>query len=367
MSNDKLKVGIAGYGVVGKLRRFFIDNHPNMKTIAVCDVRFNKDGSMTDPEIVGSDYLSLESKSADSSFSGVLFNDVYLYKNHKNLIKNHSLDVLFVCLPNYLASEVTIAGLENGLHVFCEKPPGRTIEDIQRVIEVEKRNPDLKLKYGFNHRHHESVKEAKRLIDSRQYGEVINFRGVYGKSKIIPFSGGWRSRRQYAGGGILLDQGIHMLDMIRYFSGDYQEIKSFVSNNYWHHDVEDNAYAIMRDDVGRVAMLHSTATQWQHRFRLEIALQEATIELTGILSGSKSYGEEKLIIIPRSEESVNGSQHETTFSYLEDNSWRDEINEFADIILNDKIVLNGNSIDAIRVMEMVYQIYSADKSWQKGI
>ena len=213
------------------------------------------------------------------------------------------------------------------------------------------------------HRYHESVKEAKGIIESGQYGEIINIRGIYGKSSIVPFDKGWRAEREYAGGGILLDQGIHMLDMIRYFAGDFEEVKSFVSNSYWHHDVEDNAYAIMRNRKGCVAMLHSTATQWQHKFRLEITLRDALLELSGILSGTKSYGDERLTIIPKKEGSSIGSFLETTNSYLDDHSWQTEIDEFADIILRDKAVENGNSADALRVMELLYRIYCADTAW----
>jgi predicted dehydrogenase len=337
MKQEKLRVGIAGYGVVGKRRRQFIDQNPNLRTIAICDQNFNEPCQIND--------------------------GIRCYPNYKQLLEE-PLDVLFVSLPNYMAADVTIAGLQRGLHVFCEKPPGRTVADVERVIEVEKNHPGLLLKYGFNHRYHKSVMTTKEIIESGKYGEIINIRGVYGKSSIIPFDSGWRSERRYAGGGILLDQGIHMVDMIRYFAGDFDEVKSFVSNDYWCHDVEDNAYAIMRNKRGCVAMLHSTATQWQHRFRLEITLREALLELTGILSGSKSYGEEKLRIIPRKDGAVVGSFTETTNLYLEDNSWKQEIDEFADIIINDKEGINGNSTDALEVMKLVYKIYCSDKQWK---
>lgn len=340
MSDNKLKVGIAGYGVVGKRRRIYIDQNPYLKTVAVSDITFEREGTAEDGIKYFSDFNSLYSQ---------------------------NLDVLFVSLPNHLAADATIAGLNCGLHVFCEKPPGRTVEDIRNVIETEKKYPHLKLKYGFNHRYHDSVIEAKRIIDDGQYGKVIGIRGIYGKSSIIPFSGGWRSEREYAGGGILLDQGIHMLDMINYFAGDFDEVKSFVSNDYWHHDVEDNAYAIMRSKNGCVAMIHSTATQWQHRFRLEVTLENALIELTGILSGSKSYGEEKLKFVQKKEGSHVGSFAETITSFLEDNSWRDEVNEFADAIVADKKIENGTSADALKVMELVYKIYGADQSWKEKI
>jgi predicted dehydrogenase len=337
--NRILNVGIAGYGTVGRRRRQFIDLNPNLATVALSDISFGRPDTAPD--------------------------GVKLYPTYQGLF-NENIDVLFVSLPNYLAAEATIAGLERGLHVFCEKPPGRTIQDIRDVITAEEKRPDLKLKYGFNHRYHESVKEAKRVIESGQYGEIINLRGIYGKSSIISFDKGWRSERRYAGGGILLDQGIHILDMIRYFAGEFEEIKSFVSNSYWRHDVEDNAYALMRNRDGCVAMLHSTATQWQHKFRLEITLREALLELSGILSGTKSYGDERLKIIPKKDGSAVGSFLETTNSYLDDNSWQSEVDEFADIVVQDKEVLNGNSADALKVMELVYRIYCADSAWQEA-
>jgi predicted dehydrogenase len=141
-------------------------------------------------------------------------------------------------------------------------------------------------------------------------------------------------------------------------------VKSYVSNSYWKHDVEDNAYAIMRDSNKRVAILHSSATQWEHRFSLEITLTEGYLELQGILSGSKSYGEEKLIVGKR-DESETGTAKEETITYLEDNSWRDEIDEFADAIVNNKPILQGNSADALATMKIVYRIYYADPEWRE--
>ena len=332
------KVGIIGYGVVGKRRRKYIDLNPHLKTCYVSDISFKKDGE---------------------------FSDGVKYFNEYRKIFDQDLNVIFVSLPNYLAAEVTIIGLENGCHVFCEKPPARMVKEVEDVIACSERYPHLKLKYGFNHRYHDSVKKAREIINSKDLGEVVSFRGVYGKSSIIPFGSGWRSKKKYAGGGILLDQGIHMLDLVRYFSSDYEEIYSFINNDYWQHDVEDNAFILMRNRAGQVASLHSTATQWQHRFRLEIILREGMLELSGILSGSKSYGSETLKIIERVEGESAGSQEEKTLTFLNDNSWKDEINEFADCIVNNKPVENGTCYDALKIMEMIFNIYNADSSWLK--
>jgi predicted dehydrogenase len=338
MTDKRLRVGIAGYGVVGRRRRTFIDQNPHLRTVAVCDQTFSR---------------------AETTSEGIK-----CYPTYGELL-GEPLDVLFVSLPNYLAADVTMEGLQRGLHVFCEKPPGRTVADIRRVVEVAKAAPALRLKYGFNHRYHSSVREALRLVEAGELGRIINVRGVYGKSKIVSFASGWRAERKYAGGGILLDQGIHMVDLMRLFCGDFVEVKSYVSNAYWRHDVEDNAYALMRDSNGRIAMLHSSATEWQHRFSLDIALTEGFIQLEGILSGSKSYGEEKLIIGRRNESDM-GTAREEVITYLDDNSWRDEVNEFADAIVERVPIRSGTPEDALKTMELVYQIYAADPDWKES-
>ena len=262
----KLNVGIIGFGIVGKRRKFYIDKNENLVVKAVCDVRFIEKKFQKGKGRIYSNYDQIEKLSKKNNEYGKYNESVNFYSSYKDLLNKENLEIVFVCLPNYLSPEVTIESLKRGIHVFCEKPPGRTVEDILKVIKEEKKHPKLKLKYGFNHRYHDSVKETKKIIDNKLFGEIINFRGVYGKSSVVPVKNEWRSLRKYSGGGILLDQGIHMLDLFRYFCGDFDEIKSFVSRKFWGYDIEDNAYALLRDKKGRIAMIHSSATQWQHRF-----------------------------------------------------------------------------------------------------
>ncbi len=337
---EKLRIGIAGYGVVGKRRRQFIDLHPRLAIVAVSDVSFGSDGTMADGVRHRADFRRMA---------------------------DEKLDALFVCLPNAIAPEATIMGLDSGFHVFCEKPPGRTVEDIERVIACEKRHPTLKLKYGFNHRYHDSVRDALAIVRSGAIGPVLNLRGVYGKSKFVSFGvhSDWRVRREAAGGGILLDQGIHMVDLMRLFAGEeFVNVHSFVSNSFWRHDVEDNAYAIMQNRQGVVAMLHSTATQWRHRFHLDIACAKGALTLAGILSGSKSYGAETLTIAWADPADDAGDPREEVRCYDQDNSWRDEIAEFAAVILDGALIADGSSADVLETMRLVYRIYSADPDWR---
>ncbi|TAN54871.1 MAG: Gfo/Idh/MocA family oxidoreductase [Magnetospirillum sp.] len=337
--SSRLRVGIAGYGVVGLRRRQFIDQHPDLVTVAVCDRRLDGEGVFAD--------------------------GVRHYTTYQRLLETEKLDILFVCLTNDIAAEVTIAGLERGLHVFCEKPPGRDLADVARVIACEKRCPGLRLKYGFNHRYHDSVRDALALVQSGELGRVLNLRGVYGKSTIIDYRSPdhWRTKRAIAGGGVLLDQGIHMVDLIRLFGGEFEDVHSFISNDFWKHDVEDNAFALMRSTTGVVAMLHSSATQWRHRFNLEITLSKGTIVLAGILSGSKSYGAETLTVAWALPDD-GGDPKEQTTRYNHDPSWADEIAEFAEAVKAARPIVNGSSQEAFKTMEMVYRIYCADPQWK---
>ena len=336
----KLKVGIAGYGVVGKRRHECIVRGGRMEVVAVCDRRFDGEGSLPD---------------------GIRY-----YTNYRRLL-GEALDVLVVCLTNDIAAEVTMAGLQKGLHVFCEKPPGRSVREIQDVIVCERGCPGFKLMYGFNHRYHESVVDAVKILRGGELGGIINLRGVYGKAKLITFNQpDWRTKREIAGGGVLLDQGIHMVDLMRLFAGDFTDVHSFISNSHWGYDVEDNAYAIMRTSSGIVGMLNSSATQWRHRFHLDINLERGSLILGGILTGTKSYGAETLTVVQADPDNDKGDPRETVTRYNCDPSWDAEISAFADCIANDHPVTQGSSDDALRTMRLVFQIYHADPAWRQA-
>ena len=338
MTAKVLKVGIAGYGVVGKRRGDCVERHPNLKLVAVCDRVFTSDG--------------------------VLPNGVAHFRTYQQLLQQ-DLDVLIVCMTNDIAAEATMAGLNLGLHVFCEKPPGRDMSDIASVIATEKKNPQCRLMYGFNHRYHDSVRDAMKIIRSGRYGNIINMRGVYGKSKLITFNqADWRAKREIAGGGVLLDQGIHMVDLMRLIAGEFVDVQSFVSNGHWGYNVEDNAYALMRTEQGVVAMLNSSATQWRHQFSLDINMQRGGVILRGILTGSKSYGNETMTLVTADPDQDNGDPKEEIFEYNDDPSWDREIATFTQCILGNEPVQSGTSQDAYRTMKLVYKIYYADPIWR---
>jgi predicted dehydrogenase len=339
---NKIKVGIVGIGKMGKIRMNAINNHPDLSLEGICDV------------------VPLEQdRSAQRKF----------FQNYQDLLKT-DIDAVFICTPNKFTSDIVVSALNNKKHVFCEKPPGRDLNDMHNILKAEQENSGLKLKFGFNHRYHDAVIEAKSIIESGRFGKILWMRGVYGKSGGVDFEKQWRSDKEIAGGGILLDQGIHMIDLFRLFCGDFQEVKSFVTNSYWNIDVEDNAFAILRNEKNQVAMLHSSATQWKHTFSLEIFLDGGYLIISGILSSTRSYGQgERLIGAMKQIENESlalGNPRETVTYFDKDRSWERETDEFAECIKNNKRVIVGSSEDAIKTMELVYKIYNADAKWGKG-
>ncbi len=326
----KINVAIVGLGVVGKRRKEFIEKNKYYNLIAISDSRFKKNFKRK---------------------------NIKYFRDFRDLFKiEKKLNSIFITLPNYLSSKITIYALKNNTNVFCEKPPAKNYDELLKVKKYLKKG--LKLKYGFNHRYHGSIKMAKKIIESNNLGNILNVRGLYGKSKILTYNkSDWRSKRKFAGGGILTDQGIHMLDLLNFFCGEFKEFKSFVSNKFWKHDVEDDVFAILRNKK-TIASIHSTALQWEHKFRMEISLEKGSLLLNGILSGSKTYGRESIQILKKNKKNQIKKKN---FYFKKDTSWKEEVDEFADIIINNKSVIIGNLKDALDVMLMIKKIYSNDK------
>ena len=335
MGNKPLRVGIIGLGRMGEIRGREIKAHPLTELVI---------GADPDPANF-------------RDFPGILHSVEY------QDVVDADLDAIYVCTPNYITAEAIVRSLRAGKHVFSEKPPGRNLKDVEAIMAAEQENPGLKLKFGFNHRYHAGILEARRIIDSGKLGRVLWLRGIYGKSGGIGFDKSWRSNRAMAGGGILLDQGIHMLDLFRFFCGEFVEIKSMVDTAYWDIELEDNAFALLRDAQGRIAMLHSSSTHWKHRFTLEIFLSEGYLCVGGLLTGSRSYGDETITVARRKfdEGFATGKPSEEVIYFDTDPSWQQEQAEFIECILEDKPIRHGTSQDALNVMRLVFSIYEGDR------
>jgi predicted dehydrogenase len=326
-----LRAGIVGYGYMGEIRRRTCDTHPELELVSLCDPRLE-----TSPSA-----------------------GVQLFPGWEAVVDD-DLDVVFVCTPNNLTPDVVVRALERGRHVFCEKPPGRCLADIQRIVDAERAHPEAKLIFGFNHRHHPGVVDAKAIVDSGSLGRILTLRGLYGKSGGDGFEKSWRNNPDVGGGGILLDQGIHMLDLFRVFCGDFDEVMGMASTLHWNIPMEDNAFVLLRNPQGQMAQLHSSATQWKHTFRLEIGLEKGYLSISGLLSKTGSYGRETLVIgrrPSRGETVAVGNPREELTYYDNDTSWDFEVDHFVQSIRRNTPVEHGTSLDALRVMEIVDKVY----------
>lgn len=327
---NKIRIGIAGYGKMGKIREKTICESEETELISIFDISHcEHDGGLI----------------VCNTFDELLQTDI---------------DAVVVAVYVKVAAEYVIRALNAGKHVFCEKPPSMNATQMSEVIEVEKRSGKV-LKYGFNHRYHFSVMEAKKIIDRGEMGKMLWMRGVYGKAGSIDFHDNWRNYKEYSGGGILLDQGIHMLDLFRYLSSsEFKIMHSHLTTSYWEIEAEDNAFLMLESSDGVAATLHSSATQWKHKFLLEIAFEHGYLNLDGILSSTRSYAPEKLISGMREFEDVTfamGKPKETITYFEYDRSWEFELNEFVEAINGETTIQNGTSRDASEIMKIVDRVY----------
>lgn len=325
------KIGIIGYGKMGIIR------HESIKEIGCGEVI-----AISEPNL----------KENPDNLPNV---------SHEEIINNANIDIVIVCTPNFLNKDLTIKSLQAGKHVFCEKPPCFTEAEMEEIRVVESNNKDLKLMYGFNHRHHDSIIRMKEIVDNGEFGKILWMRGRYGKSVTPDYFNEWRAKKELAGGGILIDQGIHMLDLFLHLGGSFDSIKAEVSNLYWNLEVEDNAFVILKNKkTGLVASMHSTMSQWRHLFSLEVFLEKGYMVLNGLITSSLSYGKEVLTLAKnRSAAPAATWEDEVKTQYVDNHSWRYEMEHFINSIKKNTPIMIGNSEDALNLMGIIDEIYKS--------
>lgn len=289
-------------------------------------------------------------------FNSNVVNDVDIIFNDKEI------DAIFICTPNHQIPFLTIKALENKKHVFSEKPPGFTSNDVERIKYSELKNRKLCM-FGFNHRHHESIKMMKNIINSGELGKILWMRGRYGKEVNQKYFDTWRADPSKSGAGILLDQGIHMIDLFIYLAGSFDIFHSLISNLHWKiPGIEDNAFVLLKQkSSGLCASFHSTMTQWRYLFALEVFLEKGSLILNGLKTSSGVYGEECLFIKRNDgyDESLCRSKDES-FNFHVDSSWDNEIEHFFNAIESGSKIKMGNTTDALNLMHHIDEIYNSD-------
>ncbi|MFI1185742.1 Gfo/Idh/MocA family oxidoreductase [Streptomyces californicus] len=326
--NTPLRVGIVGMGAAGRRRAAAVAALPELYTLAaVCDVRA-VEGPASVP--VHTDYRVL-------------------------LAPDAGIDAIFVCTSNDATVEVVREALRAGKHVFCEKPAGRSLRETQAIAEAARTAPGS-LAFGFNHRHHSSVSKALEIAGSGELGRLVFARGVYGKSELS----GWRADTGISGGGIFLDQGIHLLDLLRKFCGEFAEAQAMSATPVWSAEADDNVFALLRTAEGAVASLHSSATQWRHTFHLELAFTNGSLVLDGLVTSSRSYqaadGSAETLTVRHGR---GAAKEVIRYEFDEDDSWERELTAFAEALRAGTAQGLCGIEDALGVMQLVGTVYDA--------
>jgi len=333
---------IFGYGYMGQIRYRVLLKHPEVHSIIVVDPGL-------DPSTAGLDGVLLPATAK---------------------IPWDRVDAAFVCTPNNVTADLCIEGLHRCGHVFCEKPPGRSWEDFCRIAEAAAAVPGHTLAFGFNHRLHPSVQAARALIGEGGLGDVLFIKGTYGKSGGARYRESWRNNREISGGGILLDQGIHMLDLFHLFVGSLTVVDVMLTDSFWGCGVEDNAFVLLRSEQGVPTFLHSSAVLWKHTFRIEIGCRDGYLVASGLLSQTGSYGREQLLIGKRQFEDealALGNPREEIIHFDRDESWDREVNEFIAAVKEGRPATHGTLEDAQRVMQLIRDVYAlTERHAEKG-
>jgi predicted dehydrogenase len=260
-------------------------------------------------------------------------------------------DIVMVATLHDSLAEISTAAVAAGRHVLVEKPAGRFTSELEQ-IDVAARNHGVFVRVGFNHRYHRAMLKARELVDAGALGELMFIRGRYGHGGRIGYDREWRADPRLSGGGELIDQGPHLIDLSRWFLGDFATVQGFAHTYYWDMPVDDNAFMMLRTAGQKVAMLHASWTEWKNMFSFEIYGKVGKIEINGL---GGSYGMERLVfykMLPQM-----GPPETTTWEYPgADESWALEFSEFVEDVRLNRPPVPGLA-DAIAVHRVIAQIY----------
>jgi predicted dehydrogenase len=273
----------------------------------------------------------------------------------EDMVIRKDIDIIIVCTPPDCHLSMSNAALENGKHVLCEKPLARNPEEAEQIARLAQ-DKGLKLKCGFNHRHHPGIKQAKEWFDHGLIGEPMFVRTEYGIGGRPGYEKDWRADKKISGGGQLMDQGMHVIDLSRWFLGDFDEVSGFLQTSYWHiAPLEDNAFCLLRTKTGKVASIHVSWTQWKNLFRFEIFGKDGYITVEGL---GGSYGVEKAVLGKRN--FLHPFREEIIEFRGRDISWEEEWREFENAI-KEKREPMANGHDGLEAIKIAYLVYENSK------
>ena len=273
----------------------------------------------------------------------------------RDAVARSDVDAVVVATINDSLAPITLAAVQAGKHVLVEKPAARSADELRPVAEAARR-AGVTVRVGFNHRFHPALLKARELVDAGAVGSLMFVRGRYGHGGRVGYDREWRADPVLAGGGELLDQGVHLIDLTRWFLGDASHVSGFAGTFFWDMPVEDNGFVCTHHAGGAVGWLHASCSEWKNLFCLEVYGRTGKLQIDGL---GGSYGVERLAyyrMLPKM-----GPPETTIWEYPgEDSSWAAEFRSFEDAVHGERG--HGATLgDAVAALEVVGAVYSQSR------
>jgi len=326
LSGRTIGVAIIGCGLIGQKRANAL---ADARLVACADIALNRAESLA------------------KNFADVIGTDDW-----RAAVHHPAVEVVIVATTNNALAEITLEAVRAGKHVLVEKPAARRSVELEAVIKAAYQT-GVQVRVGFNHRYHPALRKAREIFESGALGEMMFVRGRYGHGGRIGYNQEWRSDPALSGGGELIDQGVHLIDLARWFLGDFTQVGGFARTYFWQMPVDDNGFMLLRTAKQQTAFLHVSCTEWKNLFSLEIYGRNAKLHIEGL---GGSYGVERLSyykMLPQM-----GPPETTIWEYpMADRSWQIEFAEFLeDICLNRTPSANlQDALAALKVVEKIYE------------
>jgi predicted dehydrogenase len=321
-----MRIAIIGCGLIGQKRAATLGEH---SLVVCCDIDANKAAK-----------LASTSDGAEAT------------TDWQPVMARADVNAVIICTTHDMLASIAECAALQGKHALIEKPGARRAEELEPVVRAAEKT-GVVVKIGFNHRYHRAFRKAREIFDSGVLGELFFIRARYGHGGRPGYEREWRANPSISGGGEAIDQGMHLIDLARWFMGDLKLSGGKATTYFWDMPVEDNAFFLLENERGRVAFLHSSWTEWKNMFSFEICCRKGKLEISGL---GGSYGPERLAHYQMQPEM--GPPPTTVYEYpMADDSWNREFQAFVEDIENGRARCPGvnDAQAALRIVERLYE------------
>jgi predicted dehydrogenase len=329
----KFQVGLIGCGLIGKKRLINIGKYGRI--VSLCDKDFYKAKKLA---------TNVKEK-------------IELYNNWKNLIDKSSSEIIIISTIHSELSKILIYCIKKNKHVLVEKPGAIDPNQLLRATKLLK-NKNLLIHVGYNHRFHNSILKAQEILKKNIIGDLMYIKSSYGHGGRLNYEKEWRMDPKISGGGELIDQGSHIIDLSNLILGDPIKVNSKLTTSFWKTKVDDNAFLILTYKKNKIAFLHASCSEWKNFFEFQIYGKKGKILISG---KGGSYGQERLILYKMKKKMGKPSVKEYIFNENNSNSWEKEINNFYKQIKKKNFSNNlESSYKNLKLIKKIYKLNNYD-------